>query len=425
MRAPHSFHNARAREGIDDAVQLAQAREGGEPVKVIGVMSGTSFDAIETAAAGLRLEGETVVLRPLGSRSFDYDPDLREAVAEALPPNPASAEALCRLDARLGQAFAEAAARAVEEFCGGRADLVVSHGQTVYHWVENGRARGTLQLGQPAWIAERTGSPVVSDLRSRDIAAGGHGAPLASLFDVLLLSEGPKTRAALNLGGISNITVVSPEHPPLAYDTGPANALIDAAVQRFSGGSEHFDRDGLRGARGKVDERLLERLLADPYYDAPPPKSTGKEHFNQPYLLDALDKSGPLDEDDTIATLTALTARTVAGELKRWQVEAVVAAGGGTANPTLMGMLTEAAPEMELSTTEAWGIPPGSKEAYAFALMGFLTIHGLPGNVPSCTGASSPVVLGSITPGSLPLVLPDPVATAPGRLRIENAVPRP
>jgi anhydro-N-acetylmuramic acid kinase len=392
-------------------------------LKVVGIISGTSCDAIETAAAELHLESDTLVMRTLGARGFDYDVELREAVIATLPPAATSMEDVAKLDTRLGQAFAEAAAGAVDEFCDGRADLVVSHGQTVFHWVEGRRAFGTLQLGQPAWISARTGLPVVSDLRSRDIAAGGHGAPLVSLLDILLLGESPKTRTALNLGGIANITVVSEGRPPLAYDTGPANALIDAAVQHFSGGSEHFDRGGLRGARGNFDERLLERLLADPYYDALPPKSTGKEHFNVPYLLDKLDEFSPLNKDDIIATLTALTAHTVAREMERWQVEEVVVAGGGTANPTLMGMLAEAAPEVEFRTTEAWGILPSSKEAYAFALMGFLTMHGLPANVPSCTGADSPVLLGSITPGSSPLVMPDPAPTAPGRLRIEAAVP--
>ena len=392
-------------------------------MKVVGIISGTSCDAIETAAAELHLEGDTMIMRPLGARGFDYDGQLREEVMATLPPAATSVEGVVKLDTRLGQAFAEAAAGAVDEFCGGQADLVVSHGQTVFHWVEGSRALGTLQLGQPAWISARTGLPVVTDLRSRDIAAGGHGAPLVSLFDILLLGESKKTRSALNLGGIANITVVSEERPPLAYDTGPANALIDAAVQRFSGGSERFDRDGLRGARGNVDEPLLESLLADPYYDALPPKSTGKEHFHIPYLLDKLDESRPLDEDDIIATLTALTARTVAREMQRWQVEEAVASGGGTANPTLMGMLAEAAPEVEFRTTESWGIPPGGKEAYAFALMGFLTMYGLPANVPSCTGAASAVVLGSITPGVSPLVMPDPAPTAPRRLSIEASVP--
>jgi anhydro-N-acetylmuramic acid kinase len=389
-------------------------------LKVIGVMSGTSYDAIETAAAEFGLEDRCVVLRPLGSQTVEYDPDLRAAIGGVLPPNGTSAEEMCKLDARLGQAFAEAAFDASERFCGGRAELVVCHGQTVFHWVEDGRALGTLQLGQPAWIAERTGAAVVSDLRSRDVAAGGHGAPLASLFDVLMLGGGSRPRAALNLGGIANITVVSEGREPVAYDVGPANALIDAAVQHFSGGTDVFDRDGVRGSRGRVDGRLLDRLLSDPYYEAPPPKSTGKEHFNLLYLLDALAAEGSPAEDDVIATLTALTARTVAAEANRRGVSELVASGGGTANPTLMAMLCEEMDGVEITTTEAWDVPPSSKEAYAFALMGFLTMRGLPANVPSCTGARSAVVLGSITPGSSPLKVPDRSYEAPVRLRIEG-----
>jgi anhydro-N-acetylmuramic acid kinase len=393
-------------------------------MKVVGIISGTSFDAIETAAADLRLEGGSAVLRPLGSRSVAYDPGLRAAVAEALPPATTSAEAVCKLDTRIGQAFAEAAAEAAEEFCGGRTDLVVSHGQTVFHWVEGDKALGTLQLGQPAWIAERTGSPVVSDLRNRDIAAGGHGAPLASIFDVLLLGSGEETRAALNLGGIANLTVVQggdAEVPALAFDVGPANALIDAAVGYLTEGYESYDQDGRRAARGVVHEGLLRSLLDEPYYALGPPKSTGKERFNLPYLLERLEPFGDIEADDLVSTVTALSSRTVADALERYGATEVVASGGGTSNPTLMEMLREDAPEVRLRTIEDWGIPSGAKEAYAFALMGFLSMHGLPGNVPSCTGARSAVVLGSITPGRSPLVLPDPSRTAPRRLRIEGA----
>jgi anhydro-N-acetylmuramic acid kinase len=384
-------------------------------------MSGTSYDAIETAAAEFWLEDEAVVLRPLGSRSVEYDPDLRAAIAGVLPPHGTSAENLCKLDTRLGQAFAEAAFQAAEEFCGGKVDLVVSHGQTVFHWVEGGTAMGTLQLGDPAWIAGRTGSPAVSDLRSRDVTAGGQGAPLASLFDVLLLGGGSGTRAALNLGGIANMTIVSEGREPVAYDVGPANALIDASVQHITGGREAFDRDGQRAARGNMNERLLERLLSDPYYEAPPPKSTGKEHFNLPYLLQALDAAGSPGEDDVVATLTALTARTVAREAERWDVSELVVSGGGTANPTLMAMLREEANGVEISTMERWGIPSSSKEAYAFALMGYFTLKGLPANVPSCTGAGSTERLGNITPGRSALLLPAPAAQPPSRLVVSSS----
>jgi anhydro-N-acetylmuramic acid kinase len=385
-------------------------------------MSGTSYDAIETATAELHLEDETLVLRPLGSHSVAYDAELRTAIAKTLPPAVTSAEAMCKLDTRLGQAFAAAAAQAAEEFCDGGADLVVSHGQTVFHWVEGGRAFGTLQLGQPAWIAERTGSPVVSDLRSRDVAAGGHGAPLVSLFDVLLLGRGPETRAALNLGGIANLTILPAGGSPFAFDVGPANALIDAAVEHLTGGQETYDEDGRRAARGTVHEGLLRVLLDDPYFDLDPPKSTGKEHFNLSYLLDLLEPFGEIEADDLVATVTALTARTVADALNRHGVGEVVASGGGTHNSSLMRLLRSDVPATRLRKIEAWGIPSEAKEAYAFAVLGFLSMHGVAGTVPTCTGAVRATVLGSITPGPEPLALPTPAKSSPTRLRVETVV---
>ncbi|MDA0185774.1 anhydro-N-acetylmuramic acid kinase, partial [Solirubrobacter phytolaccae] len=247
-------------------------------MRVVGLMSGTSIDAIDAAIADLTLDGETVRLHPLGSVRARYDDDLREEIAAALPPAPTTMAAVCRLDTRIGQAFAEVAVAAIEHI--GPVDLIVSHGQTLYHWVEEDRVRGTLQLGQPAWIAERTRVPVISDLRPRDVAAGGQGAPLVSLLDVLLLKGRPGIPAALNLGGIANLTVVD-DHP-VAFDTGPGNALLDAAAQQLLGAPH--DEDGRAAARGSVIPELLDRLLADPYYARPAPKTTGKEHFNAAYL---------------------------------------------------------------------------------------------------------------------------------------------
>ena len=387
-------------------------------MRVVGMISGTSFDAIELAAADLSSRGDALELVPLGSMGVEYEPDVRRAIGAALPPAAAGAEALCRLDAALGRAFAAAAKRAVDELCDGGADLVVSHGQTIFHWVQDGRARGTLQLGQPAWIAEATGLPVVSDLRSRDIALGGQGAPLVSLFDALLLgTDGPEVRAALNLGGIANLTVLAPGREPLAYDAGSANALIDAAVGHVSGGAEAFDRDGRRAARGRVDAEVLAALLDDPYYALPAPKSTGKEHFHLPYLLSHA--AGRTAGDDLVATATALAAETVARECRAHGVEELIAAGGGTRNPTLMSMLRERAPGVRVTTSDALGVPAQAKEAYAFALLGWLTWHGLPGTLPSCTGAAAPAVLGSLTPGREPLALP-PSPAPPTRLRIRS-----
>jgi len=204
-------------------------------MRVVGIISGTSHDGIDVAAADVELYEGEVVLRPLGAVEVEYTAELRRRIATTLPPAQTSYEQVCRLDTELGQAFATAAERGLAQLCDGYADLVVSHGQTMYHWVDDdGQARGTLQLGQPAWIAERTGVPVVSDLRSRDIVCGGHGAPLVSIFDVLLLGAGRTPRGALNLGGIANLTAVTPQADPLAYDIGPANALIDAATSSCS-----------------------------------------------------------------------------------------------------------------------------------------------------------------------------------------------
>ncbi len=221
-------------------------------MRVIGLISGTSMDGIDAAVADLELRNGEIELRPLGSISVPYETNLREELGAALPPAATTAEVVCRLDNEIGHAFANAANRALDDLAAGSADLVVSHGQTLYHQVEGNKVLGTLQIGQPAWIAEATGLPVVADLRTRDIAAGGQGAPLASMFDVLLLAGSEQPTAALNIGGISNLTVVSPGIEPVGFDIGPGNALIDAAVSHVTGGVEGFDRDGLMAGRGKV-----------------------------------------------------------------------------------------------------------------------------------------------------------------------------
>ncbi|MFD8513338.1 anhydro-N-acetylmuramic acid kinase [Streptomyces antimycoticus] len=387
-------------------------------MRVIGLMSGTSHDAVDAAAADLVLDGDTVVLAPLGLVSEAYPEALRSALSAALPPAATTMKEVCALDTRIGQVFAALAARADRELCEGRADLIGSHGQTVYHWAEGGRVHGTLQLGQPAWIAEATGCPVVSDLRTRDVAAGGQGAPLVSLVDALWLCGRPGVCAALNLGGIANITVVSSAGDPLAFDTGPANALIDAAVGDLTGGRLDHDADGAMAARGTVHEPLLERLLAEPYYALPAPKTTGKELFHGPYLRAALAAAGPVPDDDVVATVTELTARTVADAVRSVHATEVIASGGGTRNPTLMGALRRALGTIALRTSDDLGLPAPAKEAYAFAVLAFLTAHGLAGTAPSCTGARHASVLGSITPGSRGLALPAPGRPAPTRLEI-------
>ncbi|MFD3722976.1 anhydro-N-acetylmuramic acid kinase [Streptomyces sp. NPDC058674] len=385
-------------------------------MRVVGLMSGTSHDAVDAAAADLTLHDEGSVLRlaPHGMVSAPYEPALRRALAAALPPSPTSMADVCRLDTGIGQAFAAVAVRADRELCGGRAELIASHGQTVYHWVSGGRVHGTLQLGAPAWIAEATGCPVVSDFRPRDVAAGGQGAPLVSLIDTMLLRGRPGAPAALNIGGIANLTALPATGTPVAFDTGPGNALLDAAVRETTSGRAGYDEDGALAARGRVHTPLLRRLLAEPYYRLPPPKTTGKELFHAEYLRTALEGFGTLAPPDLLATLTRLTARTVADALRPLGATEVIASGGGTRNPVLMAMLRqELAAGTALLTSGALGLPAAEKEAYAFAVLGFLTLHGLPGNAPECTGADGPRVLGSLTPGRRPLRLPPNPARTP------------
>ncbi|SDC64870.1 anhydro-N-acetylmuramic acid kinase [Actinokineospora iranica] len=386
--------------------------------RVVGLISGTSMDGVDAAVADLRLRGGVVEMVPVRHRVTPYPGSLGADLRAALPPNVCTAERLCRLDTEVGHAFAAAAVAAIGA---GGADLVSSLGQTVFHWVEAGTCRGTLQLGQPAWIAEATGLPVVADLRARDVAAGGHGAPLAVVLDRLLLADPDTTTAALNLGGIANVTILAPGLPALAFDTGPANALLDAATRLRTGADR--DTGGALAARGSVRHDLLDVLLADPYYAAPPPKSTGKEHFHAHYLADALARVPDVGDADLLATLVALTATTVARVCRPHGVRRVLASGGGVRNPVLMSALAAALAPAELTTTDALGLPADAKEAYLAALLGFLTWHGVPADPAS--GADGPRLLGSITPGRFPARWPDPVAGPVRGLRIVDPVPEP
>ncbi|MFF1374797.1 anhydro-N-acetylmuramic acid kinase [Streptomyces sp. NPDC058308] len=384
-------------------------------MRVIGLMSGTSYDAIDAAAADLTLDGDRLTLTPLGLISRGYDDGLRATLAAALPPAATTLAEVCRLDTRIGRAFAAAAVEADRELCDGRAELVASHGQTVYHWVADGQVHGTLQIGQPAWIAEATGLPVVADFRPRDIAAGGQGAPLVSLVDRMWLRGRPGAPAALNLGGIANITAAD----GTAFDTGPANALVDAAVHEATDGRLAYDLDGELARSGTVDEGLLARLLTEPYYALAAPKTTGKELFHLPYLRTALRGYEALPAEDVVATLTRLTARTVADAVRTVGATEVVASGGGTRNPALMAALrAELGSGIPVRTSDELGLPSAAKEAYAFAVLGFLTLHGLPGTVPASTGARHASVLGSITPGRRGTPWPTVTAEGEGPVRL-------
>ncbi len=376
-------------------------------MRVLGMISGTSHDGIDVAIVDFTAQDGQLVGQVVHESATPYPAELRARLVAALPPAPTTLREVCELDTLIGKAFAEAAATAATAV--GGVGAVASHGQTVYHWVDGTHALGTLQIGQPAWIAEKLGVPVISDIRIRDITAGGHGAPLVSFLDELLLRDHDGTSAALNLGGISNITVVGADGL-LAYDIGPANALIDAVIVDEQLNDLGYDEDARIARTGTVDEELLALLLSDAYYDLGTPKSTGKEHFHLDYVRAAETSLGRvLAPADLVRTLTELTVRTVSADVARAGVEFLAVSGGGCRNPLLLEGIREALPGVDVVLADELGAPSDSKEAIAFALIGWCTLHGIPATVPGGTGASGTRVLGTITPGAGPLVLPAPV----------------
>ena len=401
---------------------------------VIGLISGTSLDAIDAAVVEIAQDADTLVF---GQRAYveqPYPPRLHERLRAILPPLPGSVAEVCELNMLVGEAFA-GAARAAAEAAGlalGQIDLIASHGQTIYHQVAPGHARSTLQLGAPAAIAAATGRTLAADFRPRDIAAGGQGAPLVPYLDLLLWSHPSRTRALQNIGGIGNLTYLPAsaapgrEHGMLAFDTGPGNVLIDEAAQALSSGALECDRDGAWAARGRADERLLAEWLDDRYFLQPPPKSTGREYFSRGYAQRCIDEARRrrLSEADILATLTALTARSIAAAYARFLPVApddVIVSGGGARNPTLLRMLAQALPTIVVRRSDEFGLAADAKEALAFAALGYATLHGWPGNIPACTGARHHAVLGSLTPGDNYLDLLRRVAASP-RIRPVRAV---
>ena len=387
-------------------------------MKVIGIISGTSFDGIDAGCFDINVVDGAMSAKLIGFESYEYKEDVHALIAKAMPPQMTDLESICILDTYIGQEFAHAAVD-LSKNLGITADLIVSHGQTVFHWIDQShKARGTLQLGEPTWIAEATGVTVLSNIRSRDVVVGGHGAPLVSILDQLLLGSHDEPVAALNLGGISNVTVTGKGLTPVAYDIGPANGLLDAAISAFTAGSSHYDKDGKLAASGKVDSGILEKLLQEPYYALAAPKSTGKELFHLPYITAHFGEVSSWKIEDVMATLLALTVETVALDVEKYKVSQLFVAGGGSENPEMMKALTQRLAPCEVLSMASLGVDPRQKEALAFAIMGYLSAHGQPGSIPSCTGASKATILGSFTPGSGPLQMPAPLAAAPTKLVI-------
>jgi len=378
---------------------------------VAGIMSGTSADGIDVALCHIRPGRTRPSVEMVRHRAFPYPSPLRKAVLAAMDARNISAAELARLNWRLGEAYAEAAQAAAQ---GHALDLVGCHGQTIYHQGEARSYAGrrfacTWQLGEPTLIAAAVHAPVVSNFRPADMVAGGQGAPLVPLLDATLFAHPTRARVLQNLGGIGNLTFVPPGgalDKVIAFDTGPANMVIDALAQGLF--ARPYDRNGALAAKGTPDEAILKALLRDPYYRRRPPKSAGREEYGRDFVerLLKMAKQKRLSPHDTLATATALTSRTIAAACRSFvaplsgstPVDYIVA-GGGARNATLLllGRIAELLPEVEVRPSDAVGVPSDDKEAVAFALLAWHTWHRLPGNVPAATGAAYPALLGSVT----------------------------
>ncbi|MBI1802737.1 MAG: anhydro-N-acetylmuramic acid kinase [Chloroflexi bacterium] len=379
-------------------------------MQIIGLMSGTSADGIDAVLA--EVEGEHLDLRCRLRVHLHqaYDEPLRARILAACNPETGSVDLLCRLNFALGEALARAAQQ-VAQTAGvplAEVDLIGSHGQTVWHDVEpDGRVTSTLQMGEPAIIAERTGVTTVADFRVADVAAGGQGAPLVPFADYILFRHPTIFRAAQNIGGIANVALLPAGCAPsdvVAFDSGPGNMVIDALVERMTAGAETYDHDGRIAASGQVDTMWLAELLDHPYFKRLPPKSTGRELFGQSYAHwlweQGLARGKP--PRDIIATATALTAETIARALlppyvSHGHVSELIISGGGAENPTLVRLIASRLPGTRLMRPEDFGIPAQAKEALAFAILAYTAWRGEPNNLPSVTGSRRPVVMGKIS----------------------------
>lgn len=386
-------------------------------MKVIGLMSGTSADGVDAALVDIRGAGHDLTVRLLAFHTLPYPVPFRARLLRAMTRG--TVADVCHLNAALGEWFARAARR-VMRTAGvppRRVALIGSHGQTLHHLPRPrreaviGSVRSTLQLGDPAVIAERTGITTVADFRARDVAAGGQGAPLTPYLHHLLFRHPSRSRVVVNIGGISNLTYL-PAHSGLgsirAFDTGPGNMVIDGIVHLVTGGRREFDRGGRLASRGTPNEELLRALLRHPYLKRVPPKSTGREEFGERFLgrFVRLGRSAGLSDADLVATATAYTARTIAGSVTflPGRVDEVLVCGGGARNAALMRMLQATWDDhggkgVPVWPVEALGWDGHALEAVAFAVFAYQAVRGVPCNLPHVTGARRAVVLGVVTPG--------------------------
>lgn len=378
-----------------------------KPVRlVVGLMSGTSADGIDAVLTRITGFGLDTRVQQLGFYFLPFDSATRQRILEVAGGSVGGSRELCLLSTHLGKLYAQAVRGLLRQTGIGQIDLIGNHGQTVWHIPEDTpylgqHHRGTLQIGDPSFLAEEFHCPVVSDFRIRDMAAGGLGAPLVPYTEFLLYRSETEDVALQNIGGIGNVTLL-PAGCSLsqvtAFDTGPGNMVMDALVTRLTGGKQTYDDGGRLAKAGRVIPELLEWMLTDPYLAKKPPKTTGREYFGQEYVENLL-AFGDYPVVDVLATATAFTARSIALSLERFAPRMparLVVGGGGSRNPTLLAYLRQSLPGCRVQVQEDLGLDSDAKEAVAFAILANEAIFAMPNNAPSATGAAHPVVMGRI-----------------------------
>lgn len=379
-------------------------------MKVLGTMSGTSADGLDIALCEITGTPPKLEARIIASTMLPYPPAIRQEILAACQLQSSNAQVLSELNFSLGYTMANGIQKFLTDMGQiGEVDLIGSHGQTVWHNVdENGLVTSTLQIASASVIAEITGITTINNFRERDVAAGGQGAPLTAYVDWLLLRDKEQWRAIQNIGGMGNVTLLPPLNEPnaqlLAFDTGPGNALMDVAVYEFTNGELICDINGSLAQAGTIDNEWLNELLAHPYYQRKPPKTTGRELFGTNLALNYVQqgKKRQLSEQDIIATLTALTAHSIANAYRQFvnqTIGEVVIGGGGANNPTLMKMLRQLVHPSSVILHETLGLDSDFKEALVFAVLAYETWHNRTSTLPEQTGAKHATVLGQITAG--------------------------
>lgn len=388
-------------------------------MKIIGVMSGTSYDGVDLALAEITdgrdklffrdnlpckkktcKEYEGINVRLIGHHYRRFPPSLRKEISHAFL---GDTERICRLHYTLGEFYASCIVEflKITGITSGEVTALSVHGQTLYHIPRRGGRMGaSLQIGNPAVIAEKTGILTISDFRSRDIAVGGEGAPLVPVSDYIIFRKRGERRCILNIGGISNITILGDEpDDTVGYDTGPGNALLDEAVRILTGGRKNMDTHGKLARKGLIIKELFEEISSDPFFRRRPPKSTGRERFGKTLVEDIIRRYKHLKTPDLLRTLIELTVWSIHKEIKRHRPALVIGAGGGMKNRFLVELLSEKLAEdcIRFEHSDKHGVPVEAREALSFAVLGYLTLTGRAGNLPSVTGAGEHRVLGSLT----------------------------